>query len=176
MPCYPPCHVSPYCHPAARAQSSFSLREAAFWDVQKEHPPPRARCPGALARALIGLQFSVWTGACYWHGVDGSVFNSSPSAFKRAQLAISRLFPTHPTHTPAREAQRHSTKNNRAKAPLPPSARVPCAAALARAKNQPPSLQRDRPRLASRRRSRFFPRRGGESRATARYIPLHTVA
>lgn len=41
-PCFP------YCHPAARAQSGFSLREAAFWDVQKEHPPPRARCPGAL--------------------------------------------------------------------------------------------------------------------------------
>ena len=38
--CYPPRHVSPHCHPAARAQSSFSLREAAFWDVQKEHPPP----------------------------------------------------------------------------------------------------------------------------------------
>ena len=31
---------------AARAQSSFSLREAALWDVQTEHPP--ARCPGAL--------------------------------------------------------------------------------------------------------------------------------
>ena len=49
MPCCPPPrHVSPNCHPAARAQSSFPLREAAFWDVQKEHPPPRARCPGAL--------------------------------------------------------------------------------------------------------------------------------
>ena len=52
LPCYSPCHVPPYCHPAARAQStsqsSFSLREAAFWDVQKENPPPRARCPGAL--------------------------------------------------------------------------------------------------------------------------------
>ena len=48
VPCCPPRHVSPYCHPAARAQSGFSLREAAFWDVQKEHPPPRARCPGAL--------------------------------------------------------------------------------------------------------------------------------
>ena len=23
-------------------------RVAALWDVQKEHPPPRARCPGAL--------------------------------------------------------------------------------------------------------------------------------
>ena len=44
----PPMPCPPHCHPAARAQSSFSLREAAFWDVQKEHPPPRARCPGAL--------------------------------------------------------------------------------------------------------------------------------
>ena len=46
--CPPPRHVSPNFHPAARAQSGFSLREAAFRDVQKEHPPPRARCPGAL--------------------------------------------------------------------------------------------------------------------------------
>ena len=35
VPCCPPRHVSPHCHPAARAQSSFSMREAAFWDVQK---------------------------------------------------------------------------------------------------------------------------------------------
>ena len=48
VPYCPPRHVSPNCHPAARAQSSFSLREAALWDVQKEHPPPRVRCPGAL--------------------------------------------------------------------------------------------------------------------------------
>ena len=24
--------------------------------------------------------FSVWTGACYWHGVGGSMFNSSSSS------------------------------------------------------------------------------------------------
>ena len=35
----------------SRGQSAVEfllLREAEFWDVQKEHPPPRARCPGAL--------------------------------------------------------------------------------------------------------------------------------
>ena len=69
----PPMPCPPHCHLAARAQSSFSLREAAFWDVLKEHPPSRARCPGAH-RALIGLAFSVWTGACYWHGLGGSMF------------------------------------------------------------------------------------------------------
>ena len=58
VPCCPPRHVSPYCHPAARAQSSFSLREAAFWDVQKEHPPPRDRAPvvqGPLGSGWIAV-------------------------------------------------------------------------------------------------------------------------
>ena len=82
--CPPPRHVPPNCHPAARAQSGFSLwEEAAFWDVQKEHPPLRARCPGALVlwldcRSRYGR--CIWTGACYWHGVGGSRFNSSSSS------------------------------------------------------------------------------------------------
>ena len=61
-------------------QSGFSLREAAFWDVQKEHPPPTVRPLSRGPRALIGLPFSVWTGAYYWHGVGGSVFNSPSSS------------------------------------------------------------------------------------------------
>ena len=54
MPCYPPRNVPPYCHPAARAQSSFPLREAVIWDAPKEHPPPRARFP-PLKRTDFGL-------------------------------------------------------------------------------------------------------------------------
>ena len=80
MPCFPSRLVPPYCHPAARAQSGFSLREAAFWDVQKEakRTPSTARPLSRGPWALIGLPVSVWTGACYWHGVGGSMFNSSP--------------------------------------------------------------------------------------------------
>ena len=53
VPCCPPRHAPPHCHPAARAQSGFPLlREAAFGGVQKEHPPPRARFSGALGLRL----------------------------------------------------------------------------------------------------------------------------
>ena len=38
--------------------------------------------------ALIGLPFSVWTGACYWHGVGGSVFNSSSSLARDPRVLI----------------------------------------------------------------------------------------
>ena len=80
MPCYSPCHVSPYCHPAARAQSSFSLREAAFWDVQKEHHHRAPVVQGPLGSdwiAVLGMDGRLLQ---YWHGVGGSMFNSSLSA------------------------------------------------------------------------------------------------
>ena len=56
MPRYSPRHVSPYSRPAARAQSSFSLREAAFWDVQKEHRAPVVQEPsGSDWIAVLGM-------------------------------------------------------------------------------------------------------------------------
>ena len=42
--------------------------------------PSTARPLSRGPRALVGLPFSVWTGACYWHGVGGYVFNSSSSS------------------------------------------------------------------------------------------------
>ena len=47
VPCCPPRHVSPHCHPAASGQSAVEfLREGSrvlgCWDVQQEHPLPRA--------------------------------------------------------------------------------------------------------------------------------------
>ena len=46
------------------------------------HPPPRARWPGTTKSWLAGLfpWVLVWAGACYWHGVGGSVFNSPSSS------------------------------------------------------------------------------------------------
>ena len=47
-----------YCHPAARAQSSFSLREAAFGDVQKNtlHRAPVVQGPsGSDWSAVLGM-------------------------------------------------------------------------------------------------------------------------
>ena len=46
------------------------------------HPPPCARWPGTIGPWLAGhcLWVLVWTGACYRHGVGGSVFNSSSSS------------------------------------------------------------------------------------------------
>ena len=81
MPCYSPCHVSPYCHPAARAraQSGFSLIEGSRILRCPKRAPSTARPLSRGPWALIGLPFSVWTGACYWHGVGGSMFNSSSS-------------------------------------------------------------------------------------------------
>ena len=52
--------------------------------IEHEHPPPRARWPGALGSWLAGHYpwVLVWAGACHWHGVGGFVFvfNSSSSA------------------------------------------------------------------------------------------------
>ena len=47
-------------------------------------PPPRACWPGASALTAghglwVFLWVLIWTGACYWHGVGGFMFNSSSS-------------------------------------------------------------------------------------------------
>ena len=46
------------------------------------HPPSCARWPGTPGSWLAGnfLWVLVWTGACYWHGVGGFMFNSSSSS------------------------------------------------------------------------------------------------
>ena len=67
----------------SRGQSAveFLLEGSRILGCPKRTPStarPLSRGPWAL----IGLPFSVWTGACYWHGVGGSMFNSS-SSFNR---------------------------------------------------------------------------------------------
>ena len=42
----------------------------------KKKTPSTARPLSRGPPSLIGLPFSVWTGACYWHGVGGYVFNA----------------------------------------------------------------------------------------------------
>ena len=62
---------------------SASGWEPAPWIGPKpKHPPPRARWPGAFGSWLAGHcpWVLIWTGACYWHGVGGFMFNSSSSA------------------------------------------------------------------------------------------------
>ena len=46
------------------------------------HPPPCARWPGTPGSWLAGHfpWVLVWTGACYWNGVGGFMFNSPSSA------------------------------------------------------------------------------------------------
>ena len=65
----------------SRGQSAveFLLEGSRILGCPKRTPStarPLSRGPWAL----IGLPFSVWTGACYWHGVGGSMFNSSSPA------------------------------------------------------------------------------------------------
>ena len=82
--CYPGALLSPTpCFPLlpSRGQSAveFLLEGSRILGCPKRTPStarPLSRGPWAL----IGLPFSVWTGACYWHGVGGSMFNSSSSS------------------------------------------------------------------------------------------------
>ena len=72
MPCYPPRHVSPYLVLPSRGQSAvgFLLEGSRILGCPKRAPStarPLSRGPWAL----VGFPFSVWTGACYWHGVGG---------------------------------------------------------------------------------------------------------
>ena len=57
--------------------------------IDPKHPPPCARWPGALGSWLVGHCFwvLVWTGACYWHGVGGFVFNLSSSTRSAPAIA-----------------------------------------------------------------------------------------
>ena len=55
----------------------FLLEGSRVLGCPKRAPSTAARPLSRGPRALIGLPFSVWTGACYWHGVGGSMFNSS---------------------------------------------------------------------------------------------------
>ena len=70
------------------------------------HPPPCARWPGTSGSWLAGhfLWVLVWTGACYWHGVGGFMFNSSSlfvalwgGALRFRVVAVFRVIPEHPT-------------------------------------------------------------------------------
>ena len=45
--------------------------------TRKTRPTIMGRAVEEGPWALVGLPFSVWTGACYWHGVGGPRFNSS---------------------------------------------------------------------------------------------------
>ena len=83
----------------SRGQSTVEfplLREAdsgmSMQDFQKKRTPSTARPFSRGARALIGLPFSVWAGACYWNGVGGSMFNSPSSA--------EQAFPQHQNSVP----------------------------------------------------------------------------
>ena len=72
----------------SRGQSAveFLLEGSRILGCPKRTPStarPLSRGPWAL----IGLPFSVWTGACYWHGVGGSMFNSSSLSFQSAMRA-----------------------------------------------------------------------------------------
>ena len=70
MPCFP---LLP---PRGQSAVEFLLEGSRILGCPKRIPStarPLSRGPWAL----IGLPFSVWTGACYWHGVGGSMFDSS---------------------------------------------------------------------------------------------------
>ena len=53
-----------------------------------KHPPPCARWPGTPGSWLAGHfpWVLVWTGACYWHGVGGFMFNSSRCGNRHQKL------------------------------------------------------------------------------------------
>ena len=77
----PPARAEGAPPPAPQVPSApASGGEHAPW-LDPRHPPPRAHGPGASApTAGQGLWVLVWTGACYWHGVGGFMFNSSSSS------------------------------------------------------------------------------------------------
>ena len=69
----------------ARALPNWQQAPAQRPPAPISHPPPCARWPGALESWLAGHRpwVLVWTGACYWHGMGGFVFNSSSSHHHR---------------------------------------------------------------------------------------------
>ena len=82
MPCFP---LLP-----PRGQQSQSAVEFLLFEGSRILGCPK-RTPSTtrpLSRgpwALIRLPFSVWTGACYWHGVGWSMFNSSSALARTRQ-------------------------------------------------------------------------------------------
>ena len=77
-PCPPPL--------PSRGQSAveFPLEGSRILGCPKR-APSTARLLSRGPRALIRLPFSVWTGACYWHGVGWSMFNSSSALARTRQ-------------------------------------------------------------------------------------------
>ena len=98
VPCYPPRHVSPG-PPSASACASEGIPRPGLPNTQvsslsrgtpKNGRPVRSVLAGPAPstvrplargpRVLVGWPLPlglVWTGACYWHGVGGSMFYSS---------------------------------------------------------------------------------------------------
>ena len=65
------------------AATVFGSGRALALDLEMHPPPPPfARWPGTLGSWLAGycLWVLVWTGACYWNGAGGFMFNSPSSA------------------------------------------------------------------------------------------------
>ena len=71
------------------------MKKATTKNPAMKRAPSTARPLSRGPRALIGLPFSVRTGACYWHGVGGSMFNSSSSVPHRCRRR-SAVFATDP--------------------------------------------------------------------------------
>ena len=79
----------PHGHPAhVGTDTCINIRNATW------HPPPCARWPGTSASWLADhfLWVLVWTGACYWHGVGGFMFNSSSSPHRTTCFRLSLRF------------------------------------------------------------------------------------
>ena len=75
----PPTPCSPLLPSRGQSAVEFLLEGSRILGCPKRAPSTARRPLSRAPRALIGLPFSVWTGACYWHGVGGSMFNSSSS-------------------------------------------------------------------------------------------------
>ena len=71
-------------------RSSESESETEIERRRVAHPPPCARWPGTSGSRLAGhfLWVLVWTGACYWHGVGGLMFNSPSSERRRVAVLV----------------------------------------------------------------------------------------
>ena len=69
------------------------MKGGVSWVKNGQLPPPCARWPGTPGSWLAGhcLWVLVWTGACYWHGVGGFMFNSSSSWVKNGQVGKATL-------------------------------------------------------------------------------------
>ena len=94
------------------------------------HPPPCARWPGTPGSWLAGHfpWVLVWTGACYWHGVGGFVFNSSQSPMYPPSRAPEREFPVLPIPPPKKKPiffRANARKKRNKKKKKPKSTKTP---------------------------------------------------